>query len=56
MPEYKVVFHPLRRPMSGGEAAALHEGMSINQLVAAILENKDGRYDHLYQSPRQGSG
>lgn len=46
MVQHRVIFHTTAGPLET-EAAAMVVGMSVNQLVRAILENKDGRFDSI---------
>lgn len=49
--KHTVVFGPSHTP-TADEAARSIYGMSSSQLVRAILENKDGKYDRLYLSTK----
>lgn len=53
MTNHKVVFTPPSRPPTAQEAARAIYGVSVNELVRAILNNEDGKYDKLYT--KQGS-
>ena len=53
MAKHKVVFAQPSRPPTAQEAVKAIYGMSLDQLVRAILDNEDGKYDKLYN--KQGS-
>lgn len=53
MPNHKVIITPPSRPPTAQEAVKAIYGVSIDELVRAILNNKDGKYDKLYS--KQGS-
>ena len=53
MANHKVVFAQPSRPPTADEAAKAIYGVSLDKLVRAILENKDGQFDRLYT--KQGS-
>lgn len=53
MANHKVVFTSPSRPPTAQEAVKAIYGVSVNELVRAILENKDGQFDRLYT--KQGS-
>ena len=53
MANHKVVFAQPSRPPTADEAATAIYGVSLDKLVRAILENKDGQFDRLYT--KQGS-
>ena len=53
MANHKVVFAQPSRPPAAQEAVKAIYGVSVNELVRAILTNKDGKYDKLYT--KQGS-
>lgn len=48
MPNHKIICTPPSRPPTANEATKAIYGMSVNELVRAILNNEDGKYDRLY--------
>ena len=51
----RVVESPTARDLTPDEICRCVTGLSIQQLAAAIIENKDGKYDICWKGSRKGT-
>ena len=47
-PKDKIVISPIARRLTNDELCRCIMGMSLNDFIKAIRENRDGKYDSLY--------
>lgn len=45
-----------KKPLNPGQVVAGVLGVSLDDLITAIRENRGGQYDHLYKQKESGAG